>query len=103
MIRLDKTSANSHARIGTCDLRAPTKKQAERNHAQPVLALQKPDFSAVAAYLRRLIDFLTVFLALWDFFAPLRDLVDLDTLLRAVFLPLPAELFRVVAIFDNLL
>src|SRR5580704_15011073 len=40
--------------------------------------------------------------ALWDFFAPVRVLVDFFTLLRAV-LPLPVELFRVVAIFDNLL
>ena len=64
---------------------------------------KKSDFSVVAAYLRRLIDFLTLFLALWDFFAPVRDLVDLDTLLRVVFLPLPAELFFVVAMFDNLL
>jgi hypothetical protein len=59
--------------------------------------------SVPAAYFFRLTDFLTLDFALWDFFfAPLRILVDFFTLLRAV-LPLPAELFRVVAILDNLL
>ena len=55
------------------------------------------------AYLLRLLDFLTLFFALCDFLAPVRDLVDLLDFLLTDFFPLPAVLLRVVAIVNNLL
>ena len=78
------------------------KNRPSENPLGPFLALTNLIFGR-AAYLCLRTDFLMLDFALWDFFAPLRDLVDLLVLLRTDFFPLPAALLRVVAIVNNLL